>query len=89
MLRNYPFEFDESGVLAHELAHEEYEVWKMVNALAICYLSTNSKGCIASERNFEKQLELNKEYFDLVLNTLADEGSPEEIWRMWSFLEAL
>ncbi|KZF23975.1 hypothetical protein L228DRAFT_86005 [Xylona heveae TC161] len=85
--RQCPFKFSAEEISLHEQQFAEYQSWHDVQTMAQECLDTDAEGWIAPQIDIMKKKRQNKELLSLYIEHMAGEKSPEEVKKMWPFLD--
>ena len=84
-----PFSFSEGDIQKHDQEFKEYRDFHKIHELARMYLDTDSEGWIAPQLDFTMKQQQNEELLRQVMCRSAEYNkSPEEIRKIWPFLES-
>lgn len=83
------YSFSDEEISTHNKELKEYHDFHTVQSVVRDYLSTDADGWIASGRNFDEALAMNRELFELYLKYEADGKSREELLELCPFAAAL
>lgn len=82
-----PFSFTKDEICTHESQFREYQEWNKVRGFAKEYLGTDDEGWISPELDFAEMRVRNENLLNLFLEKMAGNKSPEEVRKMWPFLD--
>ncbi|KAH8725094.1 kinase-like domain-containing protein [Phaeosphaeriaceae sp. PMI808] len=84
----YPASFSEGDLKKHQQQFEEYRNYHKVHELARKILDTDFEGWIMPRVDFATKQKQNEELLQEVMRKSNEfNKSPEEIWRIWPYLE--
>ncbi|KAF2276240.1 uncharacterized protein EI97DRAFT_377861 [Westerdykella ornata] len=84
-----PFSFSEDDRQKHDQQFEEYRHFHKVQEIAREHLDTDSEGWIAPQFDFAMKQQQNERLLQMVMHRSSEYNkSPEEVRRIWPFLES-
>ena len=81
--------FTQEQISSHEREFRDYEEWHEMRKLVKDLLDTDDEGWVAPGRDLEEIKSRNKMLLEHYISKMASSKSPEEVKKMWPFLEQI